>query len=1147
MLPTLIRKPDPDDARRARLGAEAAASRSANPSHGATVKAAARIAERAASGKDLMIDPAAAGDVFHTVELDSADRRPDYIYYDAISYPRVSRDVPNMNPRSELENMWMVGFLHHEEKTGPEGANAAQVKEYERRFGVRKGADAEKKDHQKRLKAISKAETSDQVFTKEERKRLRDLERQFAEEARDKARGPLSESEKLQKKLSKSAYATENRKIRKVLQLRTKGGKRQLELFGTTAKRKVLQSAALENLAYLGRLEQQAAVLIQRAFRKYHRLVFWKKWLRATQAAITIQKCARGYIIRKLIREWIKQRESLVTKAQSIIRGRIARDVVRREKSYLAASAMDIQRCFRGFLFRYHARADKREQAARKIQALWRGVRSRADSDRMYLDTHVVTIQRAARGWIQRLRFRKSFRDLSYAATRVQALFRSFQARSERNELLWDRETRSREMWMSMLRSEQRWVDSEIERRVKARAREAVDEQLKVAELEWRKACDKVALYEFDLVSLENERVKLSPRAIQQGWAVQLRQDVEQHRDWVTESKAKALFEAGARHRALSQRRSREDEVAQELLSERRDLENRWVDERNALWRRLNERRWASEQLELAKRAADEKRRWRIVHYTETGKPDLDLTKRLDRLAQGEEPKAETRVYTMATQSILALLPDGGQDVDSRMAIADQARTRRMITDHAMAVQVGNSGDAGRLQAMRNVPLLEDIPTRPAMDVAAPRTVDERGNFVGFDQSRGGHATVVGSHLVQLDGPGGGSSYASMAGGRGLPTAGTQMVTIDEEAAESAATMHAHAVARVQSEGEMTEEDDEDMAPESQFYLDILRARRGQGRMPAFMRSGLVSTEGGDDADAGRKPLLDDDATLQALAALPPGMLAARRANAAAAIARARVNGTVGETDVQDKRAERRKAIEEEIAEFNRQGARVQKLADKLGAVSGVMELAQYSTLLKPLFDTMNKLSERLGAAPAQAERTHGVVKEEEDGPKTARRKAREAAAAAAAGTKRRERPKDSLLEPVEFQDLPDSYKERLGGQLSSAQAAIDGRSRLPPLQKKGAVGFDISNVNAHGVVEPSLLPSASPGQRRRGGVEEEDDMFLAAGRRARARKKRYETMIPWSLLDELEAEKDKLIAEQKRVLDYTKSKGIDFEMPSIG
>ncbi|KAA0159602.1 hypothetical protein FNF28_05806 [Cafeteria roenbergensis] len=1197
--------------------------------------------------------------------------------------------------------MWIVGFLHHEDHSGPEGPSAAQVREYERRFGARTTAGADRQAAAKLDKDRAKKEAGDKAFTKEELSRMRELERQFKREAAEARRGPLTRREKQAARLQQSAYASENRKIRKALQLRGKGGRRQLELFGSTRQRNVVKSAALENLAYLERLEQQAAVVIQRAFRKFHRILFWKKWMLASKAAVAIQRTARGFIVRRLIRDWVKQREALITKAQSVIRGKLARDEVRREREYLASAATDVQRTFRGWLHRARAAKHRLDVSATDIQRVWRGVVARSRADRLFLDSQACVVQRMVRGWLCRLKFRQDLTEQSGAARRIQALFRSYRARVLRNELLWDRETRSRETWMAILRSEQRWADSEIERRVKLRTREALDDHVRVAELEWRKQCDQVALYEFDLVSLENERLKLSPRAVQQGWAVQLKEDTEQHREWVSDFKSKALFEGALRHRTLRDRRDKADAAAADLLALRRELETRWLDERNALWRRLNERRWAAEKLELAKRAADEKRRWKVKHFTETGKPDLRLTGQLQALADGDGVRAESRVFTMATQSVLALLPPssaapGAPGSADAADAAARSRQLRLQAEHAAAVAPGalTAADAERQAALQNgayaagagagagaggagegwgrhpqqrlltmgdveAPHPRALPPIAAGSPQIAGTVDAHGNFVGFHGGAPGSAAVLGTRVLSSSppvppesgaslaairagqrqdrhaglsarveapesprslaaagrggaaaGPGGGSGAAgAAAGGSGSGSAPDEEAEAEAQAA--AAAMHAAAAERADALGraawaqdadaalamahgsaggdgswEAAEGGAEDEVPRSRFEDEVVRARHGLGRMPAFMRSGLVSAQVGEqDKVAGTRASAlqaQERQALGALASLPPGLLAAKRAGAAAAIARARAEGTVGETAVRNRRAERRAAIEEEIAEFNRQGVRVQRLADRLGAVSGAMETQQYGALLKPLFKSMGRLMSRLNADPQTAALNHAV---ERDPDEPDSRPASAASAGAEALTRGRAPqrrggagrggfvdPRDasqsgsSLLEPVDVAELPDDYKRRLGVGLGAAREGIRSREaqalsrrggaggersrRLPPLPqsrggaaglgggraaagrggRRGAfvVGFDASG-DASGVLEPTLLP-ASPDGRPRPGAPAEGDPFASAARRVRRKRQQYASTIPWSLLDELEAEKDKLLEEQRRI-----------------
>ena len=74
------------------------------------------------------------------------------------------------------------------------------------------------------------------------------------------------------------------------------------------------------------------------------------------------------------------------------------------------------------------------------------------------------------------------------------------------------------------------------------RQRTDIDGRIRLLEAEWARACDIIAEQEFNLVSTQNERVKLSPRAVEQGWSERLDEDVSHHRAAVTETKARALF-----------------------------------------------------------------------------------------------------------------------------------------------------------------------------------------------------------------------------------------------------------------------------------------------------------------------------------------------------------------------------------------------------------------------------------------------------------------------------------------------------------------------------------------------------------------------------------------------------------------------------
>jgi hypothetical protein len=148
--------------------------------------------------------------------------------------------------------------------------------------------------------------------------RLRELEHQFLTEAAK--RGPS-----VADRLATSAYVKENEKIRRALSLRGESGSRLARRLQHPAPR-TLKSTAMDNLLFLERLEAQAAIVIQRAYRRYQRIVFWARYNTERHAAIEIQRVYRGHCGRRAAFKYRRQRELLAVKCQAVARSRSTRD-----------------------------------------------------------------------------------------------------------------------------------------------------------------------------------------------------------------------------------------------------------------------------------------------------------------------------------------------------------------------------------------------------------------------------------------------------------------------------------------------------------------------------------------------------------------------------------------------------------------------------------------------------------------------------------------------------------------------------------------------------------------------------------------------------------------------------------------------------
>ena len=68
----------------------------------------------------------------------------------------------------------------------------------------------------------------------------------------------------------------------------------------------------MEILFEIERKQSFAAIVIQRAYKRYLRLKFWKEYLIKVKAATSIQKIVRGVVAREFVRRWYRRKLFLV-------------------------------------------------------------------------------------------------------------------------------------------------------------------------------------------------------------------------------------------------------------------------------------------------------------------------------------------------------------------------------------------------------------------------------------------------------------------------------------------------------------------------------------------------------------------------------------------------------------------------------------------------------------------------------------------------------------------------------------------------------------------------------------------------------------------------------------------------------------------
>jgi hypothetical protein len=408
-----------------------------------------------------------------------------------------------------------------------------------------------------------------------------------------------------------SLYAAENKKLRRVIH-----EKRPHE------RPHVIRSHLVEDLFEVERLQAHAVVVMQRAYRRYRRMVDMWEYLRKQRMVLKIQRVMRGAVTREFVRRWYLRKTFLTTLAQACVRRCLARSQWRQQSLLEAICAVDIERIARGYMARLRLERIRRIRAAATVQRVWRGIVGRACADRQWLDQQVTRMQKCCKGHLGREAYQKKLAAAAKSAQNIQRMFRGSEVRQLRNELLYERETRAREMALALLRKEDEYTADVVHLQEKLRDRHNLAGTVKQLDRQLHRMRVDIQGLEFDLEKLQGERSAMSPRAIKQGWKEELDMNKIEYRQRVTALKLETLFAVEQPLRAAEEAQELEQRNLAEAVWTHEQVQVRRHAELVGMWDRESERKWSEEAMVKRRQKAGQKRRWRVKFFTRTGKPD---------------------------------------------------------------------------------------------------------------------------------------------------------------------------------------------------------------------------------------------------------------------------------------------------------------------------------------------------------------------------------------------------------------------------------------------------------------------------------------------------------------------------------------------
>lgn len=378
----------------------------------------------------------------------------------------------------------------------------------------------------------------------------------------------------------------------------------------------------LDAIFYVQAKEDLAAKVIQRFFRRSRVILPWRRAVQMIRRVICIQKVIRGFVARKWVATWIRRKIRYVTNWQAFIRRYLNNKHLRPILAWESECVITLQRIVRGKLGRVAHRKALEHLCATRIQIMWRGVVARAQVDRLWLNKQVIPIQTAVRRLIAKRRCAGIRAELDTAALAIQARYRIWKAVTSSGDRLFNREMQNREDTITELRLEEEWC-SEVLLKLSHRL-ERIELRKKVVQAadEFERACATICQLEKDTVETRRQKDILSPRSIQQGWAKDLEGTQYRMQEDLIRRKLDCIFTKCSNYQALEFLLEHKVQEIENYAQRREQLSHWRVQEyaerleRN-YWKKVLARRKAKKSA-----IAEERRKWKVVWTTKNGKPD---------------------------------------------------------------------------------------------------------------------------------------------------------------------------------------------------------------------------------------------------------------------------------------------------------------------------------------------------------------------------------------------------------------------------------------------------------------------------------------------------------------------------------------------
>ena len=355
-------------------------------------------------------------------------------------------------------------------------------------------------------------------------------------------------------------------------------------------------------------------------------IIFMKELRIKNMSSKSIQAIARGYITRKWYGIWSARVIAGIILCQAYIRRSIC---MRRWRCFMKKRNDAVVLCqatIRSFLVRCDIQKAKKNDAAILIQCMWRCKHAVQMYQMMVRNKHASRIQSHIRGIQSRTFYRRIYLKKTTSATNIQRYWRGHCGRRLQIEIMENREMNRIENQVRLLASEYRYWNERVVEETQIMENEQYHDKLKTQKqnlsADIKNTQSEIQKKEKDFIQLSRQRQNLTPKLIEQGWEKTIEDNIEKCRSSITSKKLEYLFSTGKEFKKTINLVKMQDEKLGQA-KQNRDQWLQWRDEKlEKLWNFQRSKADKKETIERKSGIAHEKRKWKVIFSTTSGKPD---------------------------------------------------------------------------------------------------------------------------------------------------------------------------------------------------------------------------------------------------------------------------------------------------------------------------------------------------------------------------------------------------------------------------------------------------------------------------------------------------------------------------------------------